>query len=108
VLSSLAAGVVVIDSQMLVKSWNRGAEELWGLRADEVRNQPFLNLDFGLPTAAVVEIVKQCFTTGRRTGPLEVAAVNRIGRSISCKVTCTPLDGNGEAVVVLMEEVIRG
>jgi two-component system, chemotaxis family, CheB/CheR fusion protein len=31
VLSSLAAGVVVLDSGMLVKNWNRGAEELWGL-----------------------------------------------------------------------------
>jgi len=52
--------------------------------------------------------VRQCFTSRRRTGPLEVAAINRIGRSISCKVTCTPLDGNGDAVVLLMEEVIRG
>src|SRR5215813_3234217 len=107
VLSSVAAGVVVLDSAMLVKSWNRGAEELWGLRSEEVRNQAFLNLDFGLPTVQVVELVQQCFTSGRRTGPLEVAAINRIGRSISCKVTCTPLDGNGEAVVLLMEEVIR-
>ena len=73
-----------------------------------MRNQPFLNLEFGLPTVEVVEIVRQCFTSGRRTGPLEVAAINRIGRSISCKVTCTPLDGNGDAVVLLMEEVIRG
>ena len=108
VLSSLAAGVVVLDSGMLVKSWNRGADELWGLRADEVRNQPFINLEFGLPTVEVVEIVRQCFATGRRTGPLEVAAINRIGRAIDCKVTCTPLDGNGDAVVLLMEEVIRG
>ena len=108
VLSSLAAGVVVLDSGMLVKSWNRGAEELWGLRSEEVRNQPFLNLEFGLPTVEVVEIVRQCFTSGRRTGPLEVAAINRIGRSISCMVTCTPLDGNGDAVVLLMEGVIRG
>ena len=107
VLSSLAAGVVVLDSGMLVKSWNRGAEELWGLRSDEVRNQPFLNLEFGLPTVEVVEIVRQCFTSGRRTGPLEVAAINRIGRPISCKVTCTPLDGTGEAVVLLMEEIVR-
>jgi two-component system CheB/CheR fusion protein len=108
VLSSLAAGVVVLDSAMLVKSWNRGAEELWGLRAEEVRNQSFLNLDFGLPAVQVIEIVQQCFASGRRTGPLEIAAINRIGRSISCKVTCTPLDGNGEAVVLLMEEVVRG
>src|SRR5215469_1412380 len=38
VLSSVAAGVVVLDAELLVRSWNSGAEELWGLRADEVRN----------------------------------------------------------------------
>jgi two-component system CheB/CheR fusion protein len=107
VLSSLTAGVVVLDSAMLVKSWNRGAEELWGLRAVEVQNVPFLNLDFGLPTAAVGEIVQECLASRKRTGPLQVRAVNRIGRSITCAVACTPLDGSGDAVVLLMEEVSK-
>ena len=107
VLSSVAAGVVVLDSALLVRSWNRGAEELWGLRADEVCNQGFFSLDFGLPTVELREIVQQCLATGRRTGPIQVAAINRIGRAITCLVTCSPLDGgeNGEGVVLLMEEV---
>ncbi|HEX6451371.1 MAG TPA: CheR family methyltransferase [Trebonia sp.] len=107
VLSSLAAGVVVLDSAMLVKSWNRGAEELWGLRAGEVQNVPFLNLDFGLPTAVVGEIVQECLASRKRAGPVQVAAINRIGRAITCAVACTPLDGSGDAVVLLMEEVMR-
>jgi two-component system CheB/CheR fusion protein len=110
VLSSVAAGVVVLDAELLVRSWNSGAEELWGLRADEVRNQPFFNLDFGLPVANVRDIVQQCLTTGRRAGPVQVAAINRIGRSIICMVTCSPLkdkggDGDGDGAVLLMEEV---
>jgi two-component system CheB/CheR fusion protein len=111
VLSSVAAGVVVLDSELLVRSWNSGAEELWGLRADEVRNQPFFNLDFGLPVANVRDIVQQCLTSGRRAGPVQVAAINRIGRSITCMVTCSPLkdngDGDGDGAVLLMEEVYR-
>jgi two-component system CheB/CheR fusion protein len=106
VLSSVGAGVVVLG-EGLVKSWSRGAEELWGLRAAEVHNQPFLNLDFGLPTAEVGEIVQQCLTDRKRTGPLKIASVNRIGRHISCLVTCTPLDGTNDSVVLLMEETIR-
>jgi two-component system, chemotaxis family, CheB/CheR fusion protein len=110
VLSSVAAGVVVLDAALLVRSWNRGAEELWGLRADEVRNQGFFSLDFGLPTAGVREIVQQCLASGRRTGPVQVTAINRIGRTISCLVTCSPLDGgeHGDGVVLLMEEGYRG
>ena len=109
VLFSVAAGVVVLDSDLLVRSWNKGAEELWGLRADEVRNQAFFNLVFGLPTGEVREIVRQCLATGRRTGPVQLAAVNRIGRSINCTVTCSPLksDGAGEGAVLLMEDAYR-
>ena len=109
VLSSVAAGVVVLDSDLQVRSWNRGAEELWGLRADEVRHQPFFNLVFGLPTGEVRELVHQCLTSGRRTGPVQVASINRIGRSITCTVTCSPLkgDGEGEGAVLLMEEVYK-
>jgi two-component system, chemotaxis family, CheB/CheR fusion protein len=113
VLSSVAAGVVVLDSGLLVRSWNKGAEELWGLRSDEVRNQAFFNLDFGLPTGQVRDVVQQCLASGRQTGPIQVGAINRIGRSITCLVTCSPLDdkgedkGDGDGVVLLMEEVGR-
>jgi two-component system, chemotaxis family, CheB/CheR fusion protein len=110
VLSSVAAGVVVLDSDLLVRSWNKGAEELWGLRADEVRHQPFFSLDFGLPTAEVRDTVQQCLASGKRTGPVQVGAVNRIGRAITCTVVCSPLKPIGEVekdrdgAVLLMEE----
>jgi two-component system CheB/CheR fusion protein len=110
VLFSVAAGVVVLDRSLLIRSWNKGAEELWGLRADEVRNQPFFNLTFGLPTAEVHNVVQECLATGKRTGPVHVAAFNRIGRSITCTVTCSPLTSNGagDGAVLLMEELYQG
>jgi two-component system, chemotaxis family, CheB/CheR fusion protein len=109
VLFSVAAGVVVLDRGLLVRSWNKGAEELWGLRADEVRNQPFFTLVFGLPTAEIHNVVQECLATGKRTGPIHVAAINRIGRSITCTVTCSPLksNGGGEGAVLLMEELYQ-
>ena len=107
VLSSIVAGVVVLDADLRVRSWSRGAEELWGLRAHEVEHQAFFALDFGLPTAALYEIVQECRNTGLRAGPVEIAAVNRIGRSIVCSVACSTLDGHREGVVLLMEEIHR-
>jgi two-component system CheB/CheR fusion protein len=110
VLSSVAAGVVVLDAELLVRSWNKGAEELWGLRADEVRNQAFFGLDFGLPTADVRDIVQQCLESGKRAGPVQVGAINRIGRTITCTVVCSPLkassdgDRDRDGAVLLMEE----
>jgi hypothetical protein len=66
-------------------------------------------LDFGLPTGEVRDIVNECLTANRRTGPIQVAAINRIGRTITCIVTCSPLKGNGdgEGAVLLMEEVYQ-
>jgi two-component system CheB/CheR fusion protein len=105
VLSSIGVGVVVLDADLRVRSWSRGAEELWGLRNAEVSLQPFFALDFGLPIGELHEAVLQCRSTRERTEPVELAAVNRIGRSIQCSVTCSPMEGFGDGVVLLMEEV---
>jgi len=77
------------------------------LRSSEVSNQPFFQLEFGLPVGEVRGIVNECLASNRSTGPVQVAAINRIGRTITCTVTCSPLKGNGdgEGAVLLMEEV---
>ncbi|MFD9894048.1 CheR family methyltransferase [Amycolatopsis sp. NPDC059027] len=108
VLSSVAAGVVVIDADLFVRSWNKGAEELWGLRSEEVVGQVFFSLDFGLPTASLRETVQQCTQSGKRAVPQQIEAVNRIGRHITCTVTCSPLDSDNDGVVLLMEDTYRG
>ena len=107
VLSSVAAGVVVLDGDMRVRSWNRGAEDLWGLRAAEVYEQPFFALDIGLPTAQLRDAVNQCLGANQRSGPVEVESVNRRGRAITCSVTCSPLERQSDGVVLLMEELRR-
>jgi two-component system, chemotaxis family, CheB/CheR fusion protein len=104
VLSSIAAGVIVLDSKLRVRSWNRGAEDMWGLRAEEVHRRSFHDLDFGLPTDQLREIIQHTTEARRRLGPVNVSAVNRIGRTITCAVFCSPLDREGGGVVLLMEE----
>ncbi|CAM5521453.1 hypothetical protein SALBM135S_02130 [Streptomyces alboniger] len=104
VLTSIAAGVVVLDNRLRVKSWNRGAVDLWGLRADEVVDQPFFDLDFGLPTGSLQPLVRQCQQTRKRSGPVGVQALSRIGRPIQCDVFCSPFDGHNGGVVLMMEE----
>ncbi|EPH42776.1 hypothetical protein STRAU_4164 [Streptomyces aurantiacus JA 4570] len=104
VMSSVAAGVVVLDADMKVRSWNRGAVELWGLRADEVLGEAFFALDFGLPTDDLRPIIQKCLESGKRTEQVGVSAVSRIGRPIVCNVVCSPFDGHKGGVVFLMEE----
>lgn len=49
IFTGLRAGVVVLDTNLSILIWNHRAEDLWGLRRDEVEGQFFLNLDIGLP-----------------------------------------------------------
>lgn len=104
VLTSIAAGVVVLDSHLKVKSWNRGAIDMWGLRADEVLEQSFFDLDFGLPTDVLQPMVTKCLKSRQRSGPVGVQARSRIGRPLTCDVFCSPFDGHHGGVVLMMEE----
>ncbi|EME51367.1 CheR family methyltransferase [Amycolatopsis decaplanina] len=105
VLSSVEAGVVVLDGDLQVRSWNRSAQELWGLRADEVYRQDFFGLDFGLPTAGLRDTVEGCNETGQRAARVEIDAMDRKGRSLVVSVSCSPLRGPGGGVVLLMERL---
>ncbi|WP_405137334.1 CheR family methyltransferase [Nocardia sp. NBC_01388] len=108
VMSSIAAGVVVLSADMKVRSWNRGASELWGLRADEALDEPFFSLSFGLPTTELHDTIQECIASGKQAGALIVPSVNRIGRTIQCSVTCSPFAGHKGGVVLLMEDIANG
>ncbi|MDP3966748.1 MAG: PAS domain-containing protein [Nocardioides sp.] len=107
ILSSVAAAVVVLSNRGRVQAWNSSAEDMWGLRAAEVQEEPFFSLEFGLPVEQLSELVESCARERRRTGPVDVPAVNRKGRTLSCRVTCSPLAGANDGVVLLMEKVSK-
>ncbi len=107
ILTSLHVGVVVVDREIGVRVWNRQAEELWGVRADEVAGQAFLNLDIGLPVERLKAPVRSILDGKSEAEETVLECVNRRGRGIRCRVTAAPLLGPGREVrgaVLLMEE----
>jgi two-component system CheB/CheR fusion protein len=102
VLSSVPAGVIVLDTDVRVRGWNRISENLWGLRLDETLDESFFGLELGLPTGPLRDPVRKCLN-GSMEERLDVDTVNRRGQHISCAVTCTPLTGAAAGVVVLIE-----
>jgi len=106
VLTSLRAGVTVLDRQLHIRAWNQPAEELWGLRRDEAIGQHFLNLDIGLPTDQLRPALRAVFSDSGRPVDLTLAAVNRRGRQITVRVVCSPLGttpSDVTGVVLVME-----
>ncbi len=108
VLTSLRAGVAVINRELQVQVWNRQAEDLWGLRREEAVGQHFLNLDIGLPTERLRPLIREALADSGAPKEIRLAAVNRRGRSIRVRVMCSPLGGPGEdaggAVLVMEQE----
>ncbi|HEU4700423.1 MAG TPA: CheR family methyltransferase [Gemmatimonadales bacterium] len=105
VLASLRSGVIVVDRELRIVGWNRPSEELWGLRADEVREKHLLNLDVGLPMDQLRGPLRACLA-GEPAAPVRMDAVNRRGRGVQCVVSCSPLLDSREEVhgaIVLVE-----
>jgi len=106
ILRSFEAAVVVLDHEMRVSAWNEGAQELWGLRADEVQGQHFLNLDIGLPLEQLRGAIRSALVGEDHHEPFIVDATNRRGRPITCRVRLSPLVADGgppRGVIVFME-----
>ncbi len=105
VLASLEGGVAVVDPELKVLAWNPQAEELWGLREEEVEGKHLLNLDIGLPLERLRPLLRSCL--GGEAGNQVLDAVNRRGKTIRCQVTCTPLRADETGVrgaILLMED----
>jgi two-component system CheB/CheR fusion protein len=107
VLGSLPSGAVVVNRNLDVMSWNPRAEDLWGLRADEVQGKSLLNLDIGLPVKELRDAIRPVLAGDMPQKEVVLDAVNRRGKSIRCRVSATPLLSGKErqGVILLMDEL---
>lgn len=105
-VNSIQFGMVVVDREMRVVAWNRGCEELWGLRSDETAGHVLGSLDIGLPTDEVKPLIGRAFVEPDTTAETVVDAVNRRGRAARVRVTCSAFqsgEGTVNGALLLME-----
>ncbi|MFL5853388.1 MAG: CheR family methyltransferase [Solirubrobacteraceae bacterium] len=106
ILTSLGVAVAVVDPDQRIQIWNDQAEELWGLRSDEVVGQHLLSLDIGLPVEKLRRPLRNALAGNVEGNDVVLDAVNRRGRALRCKVSCLPLmvsSSDVRGVIVLME-----
>jgi two-component system CheB/CheR fusion protein len=99
----MQGGVAVTDMDLSIQVWNKVAEDMWGLRSEEVLRQPLFSLDIGLPLGSLRKIVREALDGS--TSETAVDATNRRGRRFRCRVTCMPcaaVDGKRIGVTMLM------
>ena len=86
------------------------AEDLWGVRTDEVVGDHLFNLDIGLPLDTIRSAVRaQLDDASSAAASTVIDAVNRRGRSLQVRVTLTPVQGRAgeEPAVMLMMDVVK-
>ena len=107
VIYSVHLGMVVVDREMRVVVWNRGCEELWGLRAEETTGIVLTSLDIGLPMDDVRPLIGHAFVDPDNPGEAVIEAVNRRGRSTRIRLLCTAFQaspsGSVNGALLLME-----
>jgi two-component system, chemotaxis family, CheB/CheR fusion protein len=110
ILGSLQSAVVVLDPDMWVQAWNLQAEELWGLRRNEVVGQHFLNLDIGFPVDSLRAAIRASLTGEGLPQRVTLQAVNRRGRAVQCDVSISALMSKAtvQGILILMDVVAAG
>lgn len=107
ILTSLRGGVAVLSPDLHILIWNRKAEDLWGLRSDEVFARHLMSLDIGLPLEPLRQPLRAILTGNSDYYEVILDAINRRGKAMKCQVICTPLLRTGldiQGVILLMEE----
>jgi two-component system CheB/CheR fusion protein len=107
IVSSLRSGAIVIDQHFNIRVWNPHAEDLWGLREEEVRGQSLLTLDIGLPVDRLRALIRPCLSGAESRTEVLLEAINRRGKAIQCRITCAPLlsaNKEREGAILLMEQ----
>ena len=106
-LRALNGGIVVLDSQHVIRSWNRWSENVWGLRAEEVIGTTFEQLDIGLPIHKLGEALASVQNGRENHVDRTLDGIDRRGRPILCRIRMSPLldEGVQHGLVLVFQDV---
>ena len=99
IFSGLGHRVIVVDPDLAVMWWNKGAEDLWGVRQEEASHRRLPDLDIGLPLDELDAGFKKILDGTERRIDLTVDARNRRGKPVECRVSLAPLMSRNDSAV---------
>lgn len=111
VLDGLEDAVVVVDGDLRVRTWNRRAHELWGLKPEEAVQRSLLALDIGLPVDRLADPLRATLAGDGGDERLSIEAVDRRSRALRCDVRCRAVrrdDGTVDGAVVVVTAAPTG
>jgi two-component system CheB/CheR fusion protein len=107
-LRAMNGGIVVLDRQHEIRSWNRWSENTWGLRAEEVLGTNFDLLDIGLPIQKLRDPLVAVQLGREEHVDKILEGVDRRGRRILCRIRVATLaddDGGNHGLVIIFQDI---
>jgi two-component system CheB/CheR fusion protein len=107
VLRSMDTGVIVLDHEMKVRSWNRWSENTWGLRSEEVLGQRLSSIDISLPVLKLTGDIQRALSGDLRQPAIEFQALDRRGRMLDFRALLLPLlygPRDARGIVLIIED----
>lgn len=107
-LRAMNGGIIVLDQQSMIRSWNRWSETTWGRRAEEVIGTRFEQLDIGLPIHRLREGISAVHTGRAENVDIVLEGVDRRGRAILCRVRMSQHvddDGHQQGLVLVFQDM---
>jgi two-component system CheB/CheR fusion protein len=98
VLDGMGMGVVVLDKDLKVRTWNTHSQEMWGLGPEHAEGRPFLGLDIGLPVQELRGVLNDCLAGTANRIEHSLLGHDRKGKRVQHEVICVPLRDHGSDV----------
>ena len=101
IVDSVTEGIVVLDRHFVVTSWNRAAEQLWGVRAPDALGRDF----FALPIGDVVVAARHGITgvkSGAQSGTVTDVRFTVGGMAHTLRLLPLLEDGQLQGVLVMI------
>ncbi|MBX9724008.1 MAG: PAS domain-containing protein, partial [Candidatus Obscuribacterales bacterium] len=102
VFSSLECAVIALNSKSEILLWNDTAFELWGLRAEEVKNKSIYSLDFGLDVSLLKSSIDSFLASKDHNAEISTKSTSRRGKEFQCQIKLTKLIDNKNGLVMLI------
>ena len=100
VVESLEDSVVTVDFDAIITSWNKGAERVYGYRAEDVIGQPFAKLALPEDMQDLLAKINQV-RRGEPVHTYETERIHKDGRRLILSITLSPVkDAHGRVIGV--------
>jgi two-component system CheB/CheR fusion protein len=99
VLDALGHAVIVVDTELKVRTWNRQAQRRWGSTRQDVLRRSLLGLDLGLPMDELTDPLRSLLDGNDDEPVFEVAPADGVG---PCAVRLAAVRPNPDQVAGVM------